>query len=247
MISAKTVRFFFVLQMDHSSSNNQSMSRYAHRSIKDAFSKAGRSVQMIAAQDAAGLSDRARDSKWYKRWFRSVSKFFGGGHDQQINKTAFGQQNIKTKQSQTKAMKIQKIYGFIRLISELPADAFTTRTNQQQKYIILQDNGAVWSDQGGTRILREFSPFCITISKRYVAITFIKIPETVEFQLVYEVKDDKTISNNDHLPPLSHFNVNNLLITKDNADTVREIYNHINSYVQKIRISTKSLKVKLSS
>ena len=167
----------------------QSMSRVAHAYLQHAFKKAGRSSQFNKAHNRAQLSEKVRDNEWYKRWWRSFTKFFGGGHDQNINQTAFpkiyGEQS--TSKQKNKAMKIQKIYGFIRLMSKLPnmprehmPGKFTFNKKVQKghetpkipKWIKLED----FKDRDKTEYVgndADLGPFFIHVAKEYVAIVLM--------------------------------------------------------------------------
>ena len=122
------------------SGQKQSMSRVAHAHIQHAYKKAQRSQQFAKAHAQAQLSERVKDNKWYTRWWRAFTKFFGGGYDQKINQTAFGSQiNHQSSEIKTLAMKVQKIYGFLRLMVRL--------YDVQQNLFILDnstDDNIIW-------------------------------------------------------------------------------------------------------
>ena len=221
---------------------DQSMSRVAHAYLQHAFKKANRSAQFEKAHNQAQLSEKVRDNEWYKRWWRSFTKFFGGGHDQNINQTAFPQINSvqSTTKRRNKAMKIQKIYGFIRLMSKLPnmprehmPGKFTFNKKVQKghetpkipKWIKLED----FKDRDKTEYVgndADLGPFFIHVAKEYVAIVLMVPKKSQIAKLQVNEKGMKQVHvenedlvdtyrvvfelKNDPLAPAAIQNVNNL-------------------------------------
>lgn len=198
-----------------SAQKNQSMSRLAHRNIEHAYTKAGMAHEFEAAHDQAQLSDRVKQNKWYSRWWRSFTKFFGGQHDQKINQRVFGKDiNTKSPSEKRRAMKIQKIYGFIRLMTTL-----LDRT-------IITDNCSSY----------EFPTLIVRVFSSYVEIYNISSVEDAAIRFAWSGEID---FRRDRIPPFSDITNAKEYMTLDKAivqDTYSSIIRFSKTFVARPKI-----------
>lgn len=178
------------------------MSRLAHRNIEHAYTKAGMAHEFEAAHDQAQLSDRVRQNKWYSRWWRSFTKFFGGQHDQKINQRVFGHDiNTKSPSEKRRAMKIQKIYGFIRLMTTL-LDRTIITDGRYSNYV--------------------FPTLTVRVYSSHVAIYTRSVQDAINFAWsgVIDFKSDR-------IPPFSDINNAKEYMTLDKKAIVQDTYSSI--------------------
>jgi len=184
------------------------MSRLVHRNIQDAFSKAGLAQKFNKAHEQAGLSQNVRHNKWHERWWRWITKFFGGDYDQKLNQTAFGQGiHAESSAIKRKAMKVQKIYGFIRFITRLLAPT------------------TLGPSSSGEMI--SYYEFLDTIE---IIILSKKVLMTIEkggYCIKFDWNDEIDVAE-DPIPPFSKItNADEIILDEEDTNIIDKVYNNI--------------------
>lgn len=160
-----------------------------------------------------------KDKEWYQKLRSWFSRRIMDKGQQTLNKAAFGQDiDNQWPWVKTKAMKIQKIFGFIRFISRLLQSGIKQKKQKQPKRLILSDYYDNYDGQN------EF--FEITYSDTTISIRLKKRYKKTTYELEFRTDHQ---GGSDQIRPFSAYNesVQRMLSDPKTDAGIDKIYSEI--------------------
>ena len=173
-------------------------------------------TQIISDQLKQRLQNENKE--WYQKLRSWFSRRIMGKGQQTLNKAAFGQDiDNQWPWVKTKAMKIQKIFGFIRFISRLLESGIQSKQQKKLKRLLLSDYYYNKDEQN------EF--FEITYSDTTISIRLKKMYKDKTYEL--EFRTDK--QGSDQIRAFSAYNksVRQMLSDPGTDEGIDKIYSEI--------------------